>query len=387
MPSFDDLTPDEIIKKETEARKTEKLKKAEDAEFWKNLAEENNEWTKKEAEDSGLSKHPIITSEELLQMEFPPQQWIIDKFLPEGGITMIVGEAGTLKSYISLYMAKILLSGEKLFGQFETYRKCKILLIDKENKLARIQRRLISLGAPASPEMWIIKYPETFILEDKEWVEYIKNFILENSIDVVIFDSFIDFFTGNENSSTDTAQVMNAIRSLSPTAQYILIHHDSKPVPRLIRSAAQKTRGSSNIIAQVDTQFYFEKGKDNKTLLIEQGKSRDEEPIPKFEVSIISGIDTGIQDFTYKGEVKSEVRMVEEAKEFLFNYIQNNPMISKEELFDAATSLGCSNRTLQNALSILKNNGLIDSLRKPAEGNKMFYISLEKNSDEDGETI
>ena len=329
----------------------------------------------KEAQES-----VVITVEELLKIEFPPQQWIIDRFLPEGGITMIVGEAGTLKSYISLYIAKILLLGEKLFGQFETHRQCKILLVDKENKLPRIQRRMIGLNSPASPEMWIIQSPSTFILEDKQWVEYTKNFIKEKGIDVVIMDSFIDFFTGNENSSTDTAQAMNAIRSLSQTAQYILLHHDSKPVPKLTRTAAQKTRGSSNIIAQVDTQFYFEKSTDNKTIIIEQGKSRDSEPLPKFEVNIISEAEKGVTDFVYKGEVKDEVSKVKEAEDFIMNYLGLSPYQSRQSIIDNAENNGITKSAVERAILVLKENKLLNS--KPEGRKKLYFILIPEDEEE-----
>lgn len=330
-------------------------------------------------------KTATLTAKELLEIDYPPQQWVIDRFLPDGGITLIVGEAGTLKSFICLYLTRQVITQEKLFGHFEVYKTCRVLIIDKENKLRRIQKRLKGLNFPDTEDVFFLAYPDSFSFENKEFMNYLKKFIAEEKIDLVILDSFVDMFTGNENSSGDTAQAINAMRSLSPTATFALIHHDSKPVPKLVRTAAQKTRGSSNIIAQVDAQFYFEKGKDLKSLTIEQGKSRDEEPLPKFEVRIESDPELGITGFTYNGEIRDEVTMINQSKEVIYQFVKTHPSCTKDEINTELEVNNITTRTGKNGLMSLMKEGLIDYSEKPGHGRKHFYFVVEANDDPENE--
>lgn len=318
----------------------------------------------------------VLTAKQLLEREFPDQQWLIDKFLPEESITLIVGEAGTLKSYIGLYIAKALTTKEPFLGHYEVFSSPNILIIDKENKLRRIKRRMLGLNFPQTDNVFFLEYPEQFSFRNQKMMAFFKQYIEEHQIKVVLFDSFIDMFEGNENSSTDTARAFDDIRSLSHNSSYILLHHDSKPIPKMVRTAAQKTRGSSNIIAQVDTQFYFEKGKDGKTLIIEQGKSRDEQPLNRFGVDIISNEEGGIIDFMYKGEFKSDIKLIEEAKEWIYSYIVDHPLTAKEELVNEGEGLSFTTRIIQDAITSLKKEKLIDGIKKPGQGNRMYYLLL-----------
>jgi uncharacterized protein YbaR (Trm112 family) len=320
---------------------------------------------------------PIFTLTDMLNTEYPTQDWLIDKFLAEQSICLLVGEAGTFKSFLCLYIIRQLITQEPFLGHFQVFRKCKILVIDKENKARRVKKRVEGLKLPHNDHVYFLQYPEEFSFDNEAFLLQVSSFIAQHKIDVVILDSFIDMFAGNENSSTDTAQAFNAIRSLSNDATFIAIHHDSKPIPKVIRSAAQKTRGSSNIIAQVDTQFYLEKGSDGKSIIVEQGKSRDDEPIGKFVIDVIME-DEQIADFRYRGDFKSEVVLIEQATDWILEFVTNNPMVSKEDIADtAANTQEFGARTLQYAIASLKEKKLIDAIRKPGMGNKMFYFTVE----------
>ncbi len=318
---------------------------------------------------------PVITGKELLETEFPPENYIIDKILGEQSLTLWVGEAGSFKSYMALYLAKQLITKEPFLGHWEVKRTAKILFIDKENKLRRTKQRAEALGLPKTDNIFFLQYPEQFMLEKEMFIAQISAFISQQKIDVVILDSFIDMFEGNENSSTDTAKAFNSIRSISSTVSFILLHHDSKPIPKMVRTAGQKTRGSSNIIAQVDTQFYLEKGKDGVSFTIEQGKSRDDEPVKKFEVGLVSE-EGKIVDFIYKGEVQDELSKVEESKKLIYDFVVQHPSCTRDDINAELLNSSLSPRTGKNALLSLIKEGLLDSSTKPGHGRKNFYFAV-----------
>jgi hypothetical protein len=320
---------------------------------------------------------PVVSVKDVLETEYPEQQWLIDKFLAEQSICLLVGEAGTFKSFLSLYLVRQLITQEPFLGQFQVFKKCKVLVIDKENKLRRVKRRLEGLNFPLTDNVFFLQYPEEFMFENETFLLQISSFISQHHIEVVILDSFIDMFVGNENSSTDTAMAFNAIRSLSQDCTFIAIHHDSKPIPKVTRTAAQRTRGSSNIIAQVDTQFYLEKGKDGKSIVVEQGKSRDDEPIGKFIVDVVIENEQ-ITDFTYKGEFQTEVSKVEEAEEFIDKCLTNNPNSSRANIIDAANNIDIGVTSIDRALKSMKDKNIIDFISDPKKKSRHLYFINEE---------
>lgn len=361
------MTNDELISRQDFEFRLNKIRSVTEAKEWEEIAQD--------------AKTPIdiITAKQVLETEYPAENWLIDKFLPEESLTLIVGEAGTFKSYLSLYIAKCLSTKELFLGNFETKRTCKILILDKENKLRRVKKRMTGMDFPLESEVYFLSYPEQFMFEETNpSFLMVKQFVKDMGIDLVILDSFIDMFSGNENSSTDTAMAFNAIRSISKTCTYIILHHDSKPIPKMVRSAAQKTRGSSNIIAQVDYQYYLEKGKDLKSFLVEQGKARDDEPIGKFTINVITDPELGVTDFQYGGEFQEEVTQVNASKEIIYQFIKNHPQCTKDDINAELLQNSISTRTGKNGLLILMKEGLVDFMEKPGSGRKHFYFIIEE---------
>ena len=326
-------------------------------------------------------KPKLLSIEELYTREYPDQEWIIDKFLPKEGFSMIVGEAGSFKSFFTLYLTKCLITGESVLGTYEVKKKVKVLYIDKENRLRRVKLRLQGLGMPSNTDLFFLEAPEHFSLEDTAYLDQLKAIIVENDIELIVVDSFIDVFIGKENDSTDTSKTFDLIRQIAPTATFLLLHHDSKPLPNTTRTALQRTRGSGNIAAQLETQYYFSKTSEHNVFTIENGKSRDEMPLPKFSVSVQYEENGPVTGFSYKGAFLSEVKLTERAEEALYNAIVSHPMIKGEELFLLVENdTGIEHRTLRDGLKLLKVKELITATKKPGHGNNLFWFATAKQT-------
>ena len=321
-----------------------------------------------------------LTWTELSAREFPAEQWLIDKIVPESGITMFVGEAAVGKSFIALDAVRALVSGDNFLDNFEVKTKGAVLIIDKENGFRRLQKRLKGLKVGASDQIYFLEYPEQFDLNNKPFMLAVAGLIKEKDIKMVVLDSFIDVLIGSENDAGDTNEVFNLLRSISAKVNWFILHHDSKPLPKTQRTAGQKTRGSSNIIAQVDNQFYIEKTKTPTIINIEQGKSRDNEPVKKFQVEFKNENEEMI-GFRYIGEIQDEASKVDEASEFIQRYLIDNPNSSRQEIIDSAESEGIAERSIDRAKKMLEEKNIIDSYKN---GNKkLFFISEEDGKPED----
>jgi len=319
-------------------------------------------------------EYSTISESELYKQEFPEEQWLIDKIVPQTGIVLFVGEAGVGKSFIALEAARSLSTGQNFLGNFEVKTQGKVLIIDKENGLKRLQRRMVGLQIPPSDNIHLLKYSEQFTLDKEEFMQSVSNFIHAQSIKLIILDSFIDVLIGSENDAGDNQQVISAIKSISPNVCWFILHHDSKPMPKTTRSAAQKTRGSSNIIGQVDNQFYIEKTKSPTVINIEQGKSRDMEPVKKFQLEFTSNEAGDMTGFRYIGELKEDVKLIEEVTELVFEFLQSAGATDRQSIVLYIEQKGYTERTTKDALASLVTKGLINLIKKKGQGNKSFYL-------------
>ena len=313
-----------------------------------------------------------ITGKGLMTMEFPEEEWLIDKIVPQAGITMFVGEAAAGKSFIALDAVRALTGDSKFLDNFEVKTKCRVLIIDKENGLRRIQKRMKGMQFGDSEDIFLLKYPEHFDLKNEKFMQSVSQLISANDIKLVIMDSFVDVLIGSENDAGDTNEVFNLLRSISSQVNWFILHHDSKPLPKTQRTAGQKTRGSSNIIAQVDNQFYIEKTKSPLVLNIEQGKSRDNEPVKKFSIEFINENEQ-MTGFRYLGEFKGEIKLIEEVSELIYEYLKQNAYTSTNDIYQIAENKGYTQRTARDAIASLKKQAIIDGIKKPGSGNTLFY--------------
>lgn len=326
-------------------------------------------------------EYSVITDTELLAIEYPEEEWIIDKVIPQTGFVMFVGEAGAGKSYIALDAIRAITTEMLFLDHFEVKTPGNILVIDMENGLRRLQKRMKGMGFSGTNNIYFLKYPELFGLleENVLFMESVANLIKTKNIVMVVLDSFIDFIeSGSENTAEDTNKIFKAFRSIAPEIAYFVLHHDTKPQGREQRTAGQKTRGSTNIMAQLVNQFYITKTKNPKIINIEQGKARDSEPVAKFTIEFITGEDQQMSGFRYLGEFKGEVKLIEEVSELIYEHLKTNSHTTKEELTILTEEKGYTARTTRDALTALKKKGLIDGAKQTGSGNTLFYFLTEE---------
>ena len=327
--------------------------------------------------------YTIHTLKQLLEREYPLENWIIEKFLPQEGIVMFSGDAGVGKSFMLLEIVKCITNKTLFLDHFEIKTPdVPILVIDKENGSRRLQKRIKGMNILPTDDVYFLDYPENFTLEDEGFILAVQEFVKSKEIKIVLLDSFIDILLGDENSPTDTGKIFNALRQIAPNICWVILHHEVKPVAKQPRLAIDRARGSSNIKGQVDYLFSLQKTKTLKIINIEQAKARDYELLNTFAVEFISENEE-MAGFRYMGEVKQELKLVEEVTQLVYEHLKTNTMISTEELTTLAEQNGYTARTTRDAIKILTQKGFIDAIKKPGYGNKKFYFVIEEGGEED----
>lgn len=222
---------------------------------------------------------PFLSSKEIL--ETPKEKnFIIEGLLQKDTLTQLYSPPAEFKSLVSLYLA-VCVSNGKPFLDLKT-KKSNVLYLDKENNRQMLRERLqlIHKGLGLRRK----KFPLTFLLregmlDDEHFVETLAEYVEENNIQLIIFDTLIRFNSGEENSAKDMNRLYKSFLKLQEATGCAIwfLHHTNK---------SGEYRGSIDLKGQVDCQYKLKRTKDTElvTMINEKNRSGEIDPI---NISII----------------------------------------------------------------------------------------------------
>lgn len=332
-------------------------------------------------EDWQLKNEPvefsIVSGVDILTRELPEQAWLIDRMVPVEGFTFIVGSEGTGKSFDALTMAHSIVTGNSWLDTFPVKQKTNVLFIDKESTIRRIQNRMQGLTITGEG-IFYLEFPQWFKLSSEQeddfsdFAKKIKRFVGKNDIGLIIIDSFADVMLGNENTSADVQLFFDGFRQLLPGKSIIVLHHANKPSAGMVRTAAQKTRGSSNIMAQVYSAFYVEQiPKRNNEFSFEHIKAGDTEKIKKFKIEMEIHTDlydkskTKVIGLRFAGEIEEEEDKAIRAEELILSTLTTINEIPRKTLEEMCVVQNVSKRTVVTVLKKLREDSIIEIIADP----------------------
>lgn len=323
--------------------------------------------------NSAKMEMKIFSHKDLLQMDIPPQEFIVESLIPEGGITMISGKPGVMKSYLSLYISKCISKGEPLFGVFNV-KKENVLYADFENSLSGIRDRASSLEIEDIGLYYLYgrDYP-TFKIENLSDIEGLIKLIKSYEIKFLVFDSFIDIHRSREDVSNDMQVVFENLRKIvNVGCTILLIHHHRKGNG----SSLEEARGSGGILAALDAHFTLTKNtEDRHKLIVKQVKNRYEEELKDFEIQFIT--EDGDSKFEYLGEklLQKDLKVIDCEDSFISILSNHKLGLLREELFQMVGEKGFSKHLREDVFKELKVKNKIIS---KSDGKKYrFFLSSE----------
>lgn len=360
------------------------------------------------------------TAEDIRNKDLPEEKWIINKVISKEGFTLFVGPEASSKSLEALLIAKCVTTGdpwlpEKLDKEgkplFKVMQKTKVLIMDKESTMRRLQDRLRGLGVKTK-DIFFLTYPQKFEIvmpldeqakrEKKgekvdgytDFIHSVARKVEKYDIDLIILDSFTDFFMGEENSRKEIQDFVDAFRQLFPGRAVLPLHHAGKAKVGRQPQLREKPRGSSNIMAQVYTAFHFEPDrKDPKIFSIEQTKAGDSLKMPRFntEVQVIDDPEhrgeTLVAGFKYIGEAQEKAEVYDQTRDAMLTFIQNEqvpPTI--QEMIEALRQESYKEGTMKKILSDLEKEKIIKRVwSKRVSREKEIVLIEEDDSREDEE--
>lgn len=195
-------------------------------------------------------------------------EWVVDGLIAKGEVTMLTGDFGTFKSYLSYFFAESVSSG----GQF-LERSCQrhpVLILDRENSHATVSKRRDLIANLAST--FDVRIIGRFSGGAPDFVQPDLLEVCRKVKPVIIVDSLQDFHPGKkENDTDDMVEVFQTINKLldAGAIAVLILHHVAK-------SPGNNYRGAASIPGSVGACYVVKKDKNNPCRIsIEGFKARD----------------------------------------------------------------------------------------------------------------
>ncbi len=275
------------------------------------------------------SEWKLWTAGSILDQDFGEDEWLIESLLLKPGLMALSGNPGDFKTALALHFALCVSRGLPVFNRFPT-KQGTVLMVDEENHLRHIKKRLEALGmTQADPILYLSQ--NGFKVDAPVMLTKLMELVKEHNVQFVTLDSFVDVHGQEENDSGGMQKVMSAMRQIVKEGVSVLfLHHPSKQVGFTPRKGGQNLRGSSNILAQVDTHMHVQKKEGEEALVLRHEKMRDAAKQKPFEVQILldGPAPTGFQYSDLHDEKQNKAEQAAEAiAEILNDGVQSRPQL------------------------------------------------------------
>jgi len=180
-------------------------------------------------------------------------EWLLDKLIPEGAISILFGKGGIGKTSLALQIVHAIAEGQEFAG-LKT-KQVSVTYIDLENPLSVLKERITCLGKTENVLIWHGSCEPAPPRLDKgeEWKR-----LLDLPKGLLVFDTLRASFLGDENDSQDVAIVISRLKELRDKGYSILLLHHSP------KSSDSIYKGSTAILDLVDHALCLEPVKEGE---------------------------------------------------------------------------------------------------------------------------
>lgn len=318
-----------------------------------------------EAKNAGTFKLQTEKLGNLLNEQFPPEVWVVDRLIPDESVTMLAGFSGSFKTWLYMDIAVRVAKGQKVFGRFNT-KQTGVLVIDEESGRRRLQKRFKQLGANDDTPIYIASRSGRKM--DEKYAKAIAQHAKELNAGLIVFDSFTRFNEkGDENASGDMSKLMDCYKQLAESGFAVLILHHNRKDNIGKSNAAQAMRGSSDIHASVDCHIAVSRSNQSEIVRLEQTKNRDMWESTIFKLRFYPNA----SEFEFAGADKTAAEKHAELLEHVMTLIKENPGSSQQQLIQLFKESGVKGG--EKAVVGLLNELVLADKIKPEIGERNAY--------------
>jgi hypothetical protein len=252
---------------------------------------------------------------DIMTMEIPPVEWLVDGMIARNTITLWTGTDGTAKTFLAQKMAIAVATGGTFLGRM--CQPAPVLYLDYENPVFAIRERLdLMAGGPND----LLRVWGTWLEQQPPQIGSELLFaIAKETKPLIIIDPFLYAHGFDENSSTEMAGVMQCLRHYSAAGgAVILIHHPAK-------TEGSTGRGSSAIKGAADVAFLQEMSDETGLITLKCVKNRFGE---RHTITIRADYDEGSFTVTDSPQFTKRADEIEKLRKL----IEENPGLTQNAL-------------------------------------------------------
>lgn len=206
---------------------------------------------------------------------YPDPQYLVEPILMENTIIIVGASPKVGKSLLSLSIAHSLSTGKELWGEFKVNKTGTVLIVDEENPESFLKDNVTKMGFTKDLPVNYLHF-QGVKLDNNRVLSELKRIIEEIKPVLVIFDSLIRMHGKKENESSEMNIIVGTLRSIANMGTTILcVHHHKKGQG----DKNEKLRGSSDILAGVDSQLCLEKKDDYLILSNPNSRTKPFDPM------------------------------------------------------------------------------------------------------------
>ena len=225
-----------------------------------------------------ITELDAVNANELMDMEFQPTGWLIEKLLGKG-VYLLAGASKIGKSWLVLWLADRVSKGEKVWD-FKT-AQCDVLYVSLEDTAQRIQRRLSEVTGGEADRVWIATEAE---LLGSGFEQQLGNFLTAHpGVGFVIIDTLqrIRQMKSEKYSYSGDYEVMTALKSIADrfNITILVVHHTRKEESE---DAFNMISGTNGLMGCADGAMVLQKpSRIGKTATLEGGAARRRGQTPR----------------------------------------------------------------------------------------------------------
>ncbi len=330
---------------------------------------------KPQKDQSTLFTKPHLWSVgEILNSDFGEEEWLVKFLISRQGITALSGNPGDFKTWITIHIAICISRNLQVFGRFDTDLSGSVLIIDEEDHIRLLQKRLKLLGAENTDLIHYISQGGIKVDADEPLSEIIE-IVRSKNIKLVILDSLVRIHQQDENDAGGMSKVFESMKKIiAEGASILFTHHHRKQFGFGSNNLGQSMRGSSDILAAVDSHITIKKKPESdEILIIEQTKLRQAELLVPFEIKVVKG-ENGPSGFEYIGDYDERKAKADEASSAIVILLSEG-MKSRPDIHDSLRE-EYGKSVIDMAIKLTQESGRIERVSKenlPKGERKAFY--------------
>ncbi len=287
-----------------------------------------------------MDKKPVVMGGiDFMDREITTPPYIIEPFLPMGGLALLHGKRGIGKSFLGTTIMEAVCKGDPLFGVFPT-TKGRVLYVQLDMTDSVFQDRLCQAGDFYRFEGWDVLVGVANMMKANRTTDWVQKVHLKRP-DLIIIDTLRKAHHWSENESDTPSKFLTKIRELFGAITIIMIHHDKKTSENGGVPQDEMFRGSGAWLDDMDLGLHIIKKRDG--LWVEFSKVRTCPEIEPIAVKL------DIPNMRLMPANEKSVSAASRARAAARVFIKDSPKAEPSEVYEFLVGKGFSKPTASRA--------------------------------------